>query len=127
MGLISRVQAAEGFVFASQWERRERYTVVIEGVITQIHALSTMWSVPSPPPPTSANVIESINSTGTVFGVGTININSRGTGDRRYPPSPYTFPRRYIRACSSFPASFGVRAVIPSGSGDGIHVLMGEI
>ena len=50
MGIISRVQAAEGFVFASQWERRERYTVVIEGVITQIRALSTMWSVPSPHP-----------------------------------------------------------------------------
>ena len=47
-GLISRVQAAEGFVFASQGDRRDRYTVVIEGVITQIRALSTMWSVPTP-------------------------------------------------------------------------------
>jgi hypothetical protein len=56
VGIISRVQAADGFVFASQWERRERYTVVIEGVITQIHALSTVWSVPSPPSRlTSAN------------------------------------------------------------------------
>lgn len=43
--MISRVQAAEGFVFASRGDRRERYAVVIEGVIQQIRALSTMWSV----------------------------------------------------------------------------------
>jgi hypothetical protein len=56
VGIIGRVQAAEGFVFASQWERRERYSVVIEGVVTQIHALSTMWSVP-PSPLTIADVV----------------------------------------------------------------------
>lgn len=53
MGVIARVQAAEGFVFSSRGDRRERYAVVIEGVIQQIRALSTMWSVIYPHPSTS--------------------------------------------------------------------------
>jgi hypothetical protein len=84
-----------------------------------------------PPGLTHLNVlmvwVESIDSTGTVFGVGAIDINSRGTSHRRYTPSPYTFSRRYICPCSYFPPAFGVGAVIPSGSGNGIYALVGEI
>ena len=47
MGVIARAQAAEGFVFASRVDRRERYTVITEGVIQQIRALSDLWTVQS--------------------------------------------------------------------------------
>jgi hypothetical protein len=45
VGLIQRVQAAEGFKNSSDPVQRERYNVIISGVIQRIRSLSTMWSV----------------------------------------------------------------------------------
>lgn len=43
--LIQRVQAAEGFVNTSNVERRERYGVVIAGLIQHVQNLSNLWTV----------------------------------------------------------------------------------
>jgi len=51
LGLMQRIQAAEGFVFASNLERRDRYSVIISGLIQQLYALSNLWTVPTPPHP----------------------------------------------------------------------------
>jgi hypothetical protein len=46
---MQRIQAAEGFVFPSNPERRERYSVIIAGLIQQFTSLSNLWTVPTPP------------------------------------------------------------------------------
>ena len=43
--LIQRVQAAEGFKVAAEPVRRERYGVIISGVIQTIHSLAKLWMV----------------------------------------------------------------------------------
>jgi hypothetical protein len=46
-GLFARIEAAEGFIFPSDHERRERYTEIISGFISQIHSLNLLWTVDS--------------------------------------------------------------------------------
>jgi len=48
VGLIERVQAAEGFRSPADAEQRERYNVIISGIIQQIRTFSNMWNVPTP-------------------------------------------------------------------------------
>jgi hypothetical protein len=44
-GLYARIQAAEGFIFPSNHERRERYTEIISGVISQMQLMNSLWTV----------------------------------------------------------------------------------
>jgi hypothetical protein len=52
-GVIERLRAAEGFIYPSDPVRRERYTVIISGILQTIQNLNTLWTVlsllPSPP------------------------------------------------------------------------------
>lgn len=44
-GLFARIQAAEGFIFPSNNERRERYNVIISGVISEMQLMNSLWMV----------------------------------------------------------------------------------
>jgi len=48
LGLMQRIQAAEGFGFASDLERKDRYSIIISGLIQQLYALSNLWAVSTP-------------------------------------------------------------------------------
>lgn len=50
-GLVERIQAAEGFVYPSDPERRERYGVIIAGLIQNLSTLSNHWTVHPIPVP----------------------------------------------------------------------------
>ena len=44
-GIVERMGAAEGFIFSADAVRRERYEVVISGVVQIIQHYNTLWTV----------------------------------------------------------------------------------
>jgi len=100
---ISRVQAAEGFREITNPTSRERYAVIIDGLVQQIQALSNLWTVSPFPDDIDSSVFYS-QTKSSLHSANSCQLSqpkSQKTfsSSRPYPPAqPSTF-------LPSFPAS----------------------
>jgi hypothetical protein len=134
-GVIERIRAAEGFIYPSDPVRRERYAVIISGILQTIQNLNTLWTVLSLPPSPLFRVA-------LVKSILTIAINATRRppdlsfltyhhnthpNNRRHPPSAHPFRLRKPRSSKPDLPTFIPREPVSPESDQRLHAPMGKV